>query len=77
MPRRDSAPRSETFTNQLSYGLQSSQSYCHALRDDALKSSDERWVEIVNFPEYRTFSVEFLGERVEPDGESEREEAGE
>ena len=27
---------------------------------DALKSEEERWVEIVNFPEYGTFSVEFL-----------------
>ena len=27
---------------------------------DALKSEGERWVEIVNFPEYGTFSVEFL-----------------
>ena len=27
---------------------------------DALKSEDDRWVEIVNFPEYGTFSVEFL-----------------
>ena len=29
---------------------------------DALKSEEERWVEVVNFPEYGTFSVEFLGQ---------------
>ena len=29
---------------------------------DALKSEADRWVEIVNFPEYGTFSVEFLGQ---------------
>ena len=29
---------------------------------DALKSEEERWVEIVNFPECGTFSVEFLGQ---------------
>ena len=27
---------------------------------DALKSEDDRWVEVVDFPEYGTFSVEFL-----------------
>ena len=35
---------------------------------DALKSEDDRWVEIVNFPEYGTFSVEFLEQREEPEG---------
>ena len=40
---------------------------------DALKSEAERWVEIVNFPEYGTFSVEFLGQREEPDRSSEPE----
>ena len=35
---------------------------------DALKSEAERWVEIVNFPEYGTFSVEFLEQREEPEG---------
>ena len=27
---------------------------------DARKSEEERWVEVVDFPEYGTFSVEFL-----------------
>ena len=46
---------------------------------DALKSEDDRWVEIVNSPEYGTFSVEFLGQGEEPDSASvsEQEEAGE
>ena len=46
---------------------------------DALKSEEERWVEIVNFPEYGTFSVEFLsqGEETDRSSDSEQEEAGE
>ena len=40
---------------------------------DALKSKEERWVEVVNFPEYGTFSVEFLAQSEE--AETEREEA--
>ena len=40
---------------------------------DALKSEEERWVEVVNFPEYGTFSVEFLAQSEE--AETEREEA--
>ena len=40
----------------------------------AHKSEEERWVEIVDFPEYGTFSVEFLAQRVEPDSASEPEQ---
>ena len=40
----------------------------------AHKSEVERWVEIVDFPEYGTFSVEFLAQRVEPDSASEPEQ---
>ena len=40
----------------------------------AQKSEVERWVEIVDFPEYGTFSVEFLAQRVEPDSASEPEQ---
>ena len=45
---------------------------------NALKSDHERWVEIVNFPEYGTFSVEFLSKGKEPDSASvsEQGEAG-
>ena len=39
----------------------------------AHKSEAERWVEIVDFPEYSTFSVEFLAQSEE--AETEREEA--
>ena len=39
----------------------------------AQKSEVERWVEIVDFPEYGTFSVEFLAQSEE--AETEREEA--
>ena len=35
---------------------------------DALKSEADRWVEIVNFPEYGTFSVEFLEQGEKTDG---------
>ena len=41
----------------------------------AHKSEAERWVEIVDFPEYGTFSVEFLAQSEEPEPEHEREEA--
>ena len=41
---------------------------------DALKSEEERWVEVVNFPEYGTFSVEFLLKGKEPDSVSEPEQ---
>ena len=37
----------------------------------AHKSEAERWVEIVNFLEYGTFSVEFLAPREEPEPEQE------
>ena len=43
---------------------------------DALKSEADRWVEVVNFPEYGTFSVEFLGQRGAADRSSEPEQEG-
>ena len=39
----------------------------------ALKSEADRWVEIVNFPEYHTFSVEFLERRGESGSASQPE----
>ena len=35
---------------------------------DALKSEADRWVEVVDFPEYGTFSVEFLEQGEKTDG---------